>query len=398
MVAADDVLAAGYEGGALLQRLRCQAQVSDDARSRFLDHVRAHTCNVALVASVASPGDTDLQGWIQRANIQLARKIDAAERAVADAKAAQDSNATRVALLKLAAVHSDSGDYKAALSKLLEARDVTTSLADKMDLALTIVVTSVNGDLWQNVRPEFAKASALKGSEQYGHILAIMKCAVGVTMFRYAQFSDAAATLLSVDEFPNAPYLFLPVDLVRYAVLAAMASYPRNALKDQLVNNAKFKPRLGMCRLTRQALTGFCQSKFADCLRSVDETLSDLTIFDPNVSSDIAKGLAVRIRESALCTYITPYESVSLTRMASAFGQSPSEIQSLLVKLIQKGTVAAKIDAQSQVLWASTTHQRKAAFAVGRDVAERFLTTGEALLLRVAQQRHNVIVGQVKSL
>lgn len=58
MVAADDVLAAGYEGGALLQRLRCQAQVSDDARSRFLDHVRAHTCNVALVASVASPGDT----------------------------------------------------------------------------------------------------------------------------------------------------------------------------------------------------------------------------------------------------------------------------------------------------------------------------------------------------
>lgn len=93
---------------------------------------------------------------------------------------------------------------------------------------------------------------------------------------------------------------------------------------------------------------------------------------------DIAKGLAVRIRESALCTYITPYESVSLTRMASAFGQvsswvyrrmhgvrlsacskSPSEIQSLLVKLIQRGTVAAKIDAQSQVLWASTTHQRK---------------------------------------
>lgn len=60
-------------------------------------------------------------------------------------------------------MHSDSGDYKAALSKLLEARDVTTSLADKMDLALTIVVTSVNGDLWQNVRPEFAKASALKG-------------------------------------------------------------------------------------------------------------------------------------------------------------------------------------------------------------------------------------------
>jgi COP9 signalosome complex subunit 1 len=55
------------------------------------------------------------------------------------------------------------------------------------------------------------------------------------------------------------------------------------------------------------------------------------------------------IQSRAIVQYFTPFSSVSLSRMAGAFGYSESKMDAEVLRLIEEGCLKARIDSRNKV-------------------------------------------------
>ena len=102
--------------------------------------------------------------------------------------------------------------------------------------------------------------------------------------------------------------------------------------------------------------------------------------------------LYTMIRNKALIQYFSPYVSVDLHRMASAFNTSVSALEDELTHLILDGQISARIDSHAKVMYARQVDQRSAIFQKALEVGEAYQLRTKALLIRSLLQKHNICV------
>lgn len=137
-------------------------------------------------------------------------------------------------------------------------------------------------------------------------------------------------------------------DTCYYAILCALATYDRNELKTQIIDNfATFKNIVESAPNLRDILLNFYNSAYSSCLHLLDK-LKNKFILDINLYKHIDL-LYSNIRDRALIQYFSPYISVNINTMATAFNCSVSDLEKELSKLIMSDKIQARIDSHNKV-------------------------------------------------
>ena len=93
-----------------------------------------------------------------------------------------------------------------------------------------------------------------------------------------------------------------------------------------------------------------------------------------------------------MAQYFSPFVSVDMTLMASAFNTPVEALEKELAQLIMDGKIASRIDSQNKVLYARTADQRTATFSKTLGLGADYLRETRALLLRINLMRADFIV------
>jgi hypothetical protein len=114
-------------------------------------------------------------------------------------------------------------------------------------------------------------------------------------------------------------------------------------------NKSSFKSFLELEPQVRDILFKFNESKYAICLKLMDQ-MKDHLLLDMYLSPHV-NTLYMWIRHRALRQYFSPYKSADLRKMATAFNTSLSALEEELTLLILDGQIQARIDSQNKVNW-----------------------------------------------
>lgn len=104
-------------------------------------------------------------------------------------------------------------------------------------------------------------------------------------------------------------------------------------------------------------------------------------MLDLHLSPHLSNLLSL-IRSRALLSYFTPFTTVSLTRMAGAFGWTEEALTHAVIALIGEGKMKARVDKQAGVLVAKKKDVRGEAFKHALDEGEKLQRKMMAAQLR----------------
>lgn len=163
------------------------------------------------------------------------------------------------------------------------------------------------------------------------------------------QASTSASTSSSSREnaATSAAHYIPPADIGLYGVLCAMASFERPQFKRMVVDNADLRPYLEYTPFLKDVIQHYYNSRFLQALQSLEEntTRFKLDIHLARHVDDVLK----RIKDKMVEQYFEPFRSVKIDKMASAFGWNSDTLEKVLIKLIEAGSMKARIDKQAQV-------------------------------------------------
>jgi 26S proteasome regulatory subunit N7 len=202
-----------------------------------------------------------------------------------------------------------------------------------------------------------------------------LKVYEGLTAILRRDFSSAGTLLLgSVSTF-TATELLSYEHFIFYAVVVALKTLARPALKKTIIDCPDVVAVLAGdgeagANLT-ELLASFYEGRYAAFFGA-------LTCVHPRLMADrwIAPHAAWFLREMRIAAYaqfLESYKSVKFSGMASLFGVTPAFLDAELSKLIAAGRINAKIDAVAGIIEASRADTKNAQYAA-------VLKRGDALL------------------
>lgn len=157
-----------------------------------------------------------------------------------------------------------------------------------------------------------------------------------------------------------------------------------------LCRSTSFRPFLELFPQVREAVHDFFHSKYASCLALLEKLKPDL-LLDVHLHDHVPQ-LYADVRSKALVQYFSPFVTVDMRLMASAFNVSVDELEKELASLIMASQIPARIDSQNKVLHARKADQRTATFASAIKMGEEYMRDSRALLLRINLMRADFIL------
>jgi COP9 signalosome complex subunit 1 len=165
----------------------------------------------------------------------------------------------------------------------------------------------------------------------------------------------------------------------------------RNELQRRVLENTQFRNYLELEPHIRRAISFFCNSKFHSCLDILEEYKADY-LLDIHLQRHIP-ALYNQIRTKSIQQYAVPFSRVSLDAMAKVFAPkvvggvaSPTEIGSPfvqeLIKLIENGTLDARIDLEKGLLVSKQTDLRKDVIREALESVEDYVNEAHLRLIR----------------
>lgn len=140
----------------------------------------------------------------------------------------------------------------------------------------------------------------------------------------------------------------------------------------------------------RETINDFHASRYASMLTHLESMKDDLRL-DIHLHHHV-NTLFLQIRNRALRQYVSPFLSVDMNKMASAFKSSVADLEADLVKLIMDGHVNARIDSHNKVLHTRQVDARSTTFDKSLQFAENYEMSTKALLLRLSMLKNNIAV------
>ena len=181
--------------------------------------------------------------------------------------------------------------------------------------------------------------------------------------------------------------------------MTGLATFTRTELRTRLLENADLRPMLDLEPYLRDILRAFYESKFQEGLRLIKHHRVSFPLpFLRCADADSAKrkarqhldlhlaahvnALLPAIESRALLSYFAPFTSVSLNRMAKAFGWNEAATKQFVIRLIERGEMKARVDNEKGMLVATNIDGRKEAFKKTIEEGTEIQRRAEALAYR----------------
>uniref|UniRef100_A0A8C6KXV1 G protein pathway suppressor 1 n=1 Tax=Nothobranchius furzeri TaxID=105023 RepID=A0A8C6KXV1_NOTFU len=243
--------------------------------------------------------------------------------------------------------------------------------------------------------PEIAEQRGERDSQNQA-VLTKLKCAAGLAELASRKYKPAAKCFLQASfDHCDCPELLSPSNVAVYGGLCALATFDRQELQRNVISSSSFKLFLELEPQIRDIIFKFYESKYASCLKLLDE-MKDNLLLDMYLAPHI-KTLYSQIRNRALIQYFSPYVSADMTKMAQAFNTTVLALEDELTQLILEGLVNARIDSHSKVkptgiLYARDVDQRSTTFEKSLHMGKEFQRRAKAMILRAAVLRNQIHV------
>uniref|UniRef100_A0A8C4LHK4 COP9 signalosome complex subunit 1 n=1 Tax=Equus asinus TaxID=9793 RepID=A0A8C4LHK4_EQUAS len=312
----------------------------------------------------------------------------------------------------------DCGDLSNALKCYSRARDYCTSAKHVINMCLNVIKVSVYLQNWSHVLSYVSKAeSTPEIAEQRGErdsqtqaILTKLKCAAGLAELAARKYKQAAKCfLLASFDHCDFPELLSPSNVAVYGGLCALATFDRQELQRNVISS-RVGRQVGRCRASskecgicssfklflelepqvRDIIFKFYESKYASCLKMLDE-MKDNLLLDMYLAPHV-RTLYTQIRNRALIQYFSPYVSADMRKMAMAFNTTVAALEDELTQLILEGLINARIDSHSKILYARDVDQRSTTFEKSLLMGKEFQRRAKAMILRAAVLRNQIHV------
>ncbi|XP_042822508.1 COP9 signalosome complex subunit 1 isoform X3 [Panthera tigris] len=287
----------------------------------------------------------------------------------------------------------DCGDLSNALKCYSRARDYCTSAKHVINMCLNVIKN------WSHVLSYVSKAeSTPEIAEQRGErdsqtqaILTKLKCAAGLAELAARKYKQAAKCfLLASFDHCDFPELLSPSNVAVYGGLCALATFDRQELQRNVISSSSFKLFLELEPQVRDIIFKFYESKYASCLKMLDE-MKDNLLLDMYLAPHV-RTLYTQIRNRALIQYFSPYVSADMHKMAAAFNTTVAALEDELTQLILEGLINARIDSHSKILYARDVDQRSTTFEKSLLMGKEFQRRAKAMILRAAVLRNQIHV------
>nr|DBA27531.1 TPA: hypothetical protein GDO54_008010 [Pyxicephalus adspersus] len=293
----------------------------------------------------------------------------------------------------------DCGDLSNALKCYSRARDYCTSAKHVINMCLNVIKVSVYLQNWSHVLSYVSKAeSTPEIAEQRGErdsqtlsVLTKLKCAAGLAELAARKYKQAAKCfLLASFDHCDFPELLSSSNVAVYGGLCALATFDRQELQRNVISSSSFKLFLELEPQVRDIIFKFYESKYASCLKMLDE-MKDNLLLDLYLAPHV-RTLYTQIRNRALIQYFSPYVSADMYKMATAFNTTVSALEDELTQLILEGLINARIDSHSKILYARDVDQRSTTFEKSLQMGREFQRRAKAMILRAAVLRNQIHV------
>uniref|UniRef100_A0AAQ5ZEB1 PCI domain-containing protein n=1 Tax=Amphiprion ocellaris TaxID=80972 RepID=A0AAQ5ZEB1_AMPOC len=278
----------------------------------------------------------------------------------------------------------DCGDLSNALKCYSRARDYCTSAKHVINMCLNVIKVELylRSSSVFHINTPFLQNQA---------VLTKLKCAAGLAELASRKYKPAAKCFLQASfDHCDCPELLSPSNVAVYGGLCALATFDRQELQRNVISSSSFKLFLELEPQIRDIIFKFYESKYASCLKLLDE-MKDNLLLDMYLAPHV-KTLYSQIRNRALIQYFSPYVSADMTKMAQAFNTTVAALEDELTQLILEGLINARIDSHSKILYARDVDQRSTTFEKSLHMGKEFQRRAKAMILRAAVLRNQIHV------
>ena len=419
---------ASYTGVTRIRRLAYIAQASAphrmDALRMAVAEVKRST-NTALFQELVQiseslcadenvvPRDS---AWVEQVDRKAAQRLEKLESDLNQHKTSLVKESIRIGHNELGDFYYERGEFSTALKCYVRTRDYCTTSRHIIAMCVNVVRASIAMGNFTHVANYVTKAESTPDSASDAALASQLRLASGLSSLEGKKYKQAARKFLEVsaDHAPSYAEIASVQDVALYGGLCALASFDRAELRTKLIDAAGFRAFLELCPQVREAyaledtaqhasahhgarspqvreaLHDFFHSRYASCLALLDKLKPDL-LLDLHLHDHVEQ-LYADIRSKALVQYFSPFVTVDMRLMASAFNVGVDGLEQELAKLIMAGQIKARIDSQAKVLHKRASDQRTATFSTAIKMGEEYTRDMRALLLRINLMRADFIV------
>ncbi|EFA00464.1 COP9 signalosome complex subunit 1 [Tribolium castaneum] len=335
--------------------------------------------------------------WMETRSKKAALKLEKLDNDLKSYKSNSIKESIRRGHDDLGEHYLDCGDLSNALKCFSRARDYCTSGKHVVNMCLNVIKVSVYLQNWSHVlsyvskaesTPDFTEAQT-KDSNQV--IVTKLKCAAGLAELATKKYKSAAKHFLQANlDHCDFPELLSPNNVAMYGGLCALATFDRHELQKNVIFSSSFKLFLELEPQLRDIIFKFYESKYASCLKLLDE-IKDNLLLDMYIAPHI-NTLYTQIRNRALIQYFSPYLSADMHKMAIAFNRTVPALEDELMQLILDGQIQARIDSHNKILFAKDVDQRSTTFERSLLMGKEYQRRTRMLILRAAVLKSKIHV------
>jgi COP9 signalosome complex subunit 1 len=340
--------------------------------------------------------------WIEQKSKKSALKLEKLDVDLKNYKSNSIKESIRRGHDDLAEHYLESGDLQNALKCFSRARDYCTSAKHVVNMCLNVIKVSIYLNNWAHVLNFVVKAENTPdgmestkpstGKDASATIATRLRCAAGLAELAGKKYKAAAKYFLQAnfDHCDNFGDMISQSNIAVYGGLCALATFDREELQKNVISSSSFKLFLELEPYVRDIIFKFYESKYATCLRLLDE-MKDNLFLDIYLAPHVRK-LYNQIRNRGLIQYFSPYASADLNKMAESFNTTVPALENELMQLILEGQIQARIDSHNKILYAKNIDQRSVTFERSLRMGEEYERRTKLMMLRAAIVRVQIQV------
>ncbi|KAJ2617693.1 hypothetical protein H4S08_000201 [Coemansia sp. RSA 1365] len=367
-------------------------------RSTFDTATYVELCKI-LAQYTSSTTDQDSE-WIVNTNM-IAKNEDAEINAEIDRSKKRNSKQESIrALFRHVELLQKMGRMEEAIKKLQDNRDICPDVQAQGELHIEIARISQLLYRWlqistflQRVESVLPDPPLVKKAE-----MAVMRVQASFGECVWKRVIDDILQL-RVDILRDSGILEYGVvtarDIALYGTLSGLAAFNRDEIKRKMIDNMPFRQFLDYIPECQRLLQSFHDSNYSDVLTRLDAILSFCKI-DPVIGPHVLQ-LHQQITDNLVVLYVEPFASLSIVKMAKVLSFDAVTMEKLLVKMIDKQRINARIDAASGFLVKYTVDPRDTALKRTEEIHTAFLLQTQLMKYRIQYLEEESAVGSSHS-
>lgn len=338
-------------------------------------------------------------GWVETTEASNKNARHVLQGRLSAAQSHLHKEAIRSAYIALAQHDAKTGESRDAMGYLLRATDYCTTRSQTAHISLLILELALHLENYPQVREYVTKVEHTLGNAATNtptsttgveQVATKLKIASGLQQLAQGDYKSAARSLstLITTTSPSSGWdwsaVSSPEDLCLYASLLSLATQDRATI----MQLAEHPEALELVPAMREVLRQFGRANYKGCCESLFEAANNTLLPFPDFYlSKHWAALTKRIREKCLIEYLKPYECVQLDTMAQQFPFP--DLEDMLVDLIGKGLVPARLDCQRGILQKVPSERKPPNL---KHLERRVLDDTYALLVRLACLENDLCV------